>query len=281
MEKKKIIVKNIIIAALSIVLVIVFAIYEMKKEGLIGTKESNEIVEKFEKVYNKKERSIIYYSSSSCSYCKLQTPILETIAEDYNLDYYSIDSSLLSKSQVSKIIETLGIEGKTPTILIVEDGKVIDTKVGYMDGRNTVSFLIKNKILEEGSIYSKEKYITYVNYDEYVELIEDKHTHIIVIGQTTCGHCIAIKPALNSVAEDYDLTINYLNLTELSQTESTEFFNSLKDIGYNDPEFVEEEKFGTPLTLIVKKGKVVNYISGSKTISQLVREFTKAGLIEE
>ena len=102
-----------------------------------------------------------------------------------------------------------------------------------------------------------------------------------MIGQTSCSHCIAYKPAINSVAEDYNLTINYLNLTDLNTDESESFFKSLEEIEYNEPDFVEDGSFGTPLTLIVTNGKVVDYISGSKTISQLVRELTKAGLIEE
>jgi hypothetical protein len=67
----------------------------------------------------------------------------------------------------------------------------------------------------------------------------------------------------------------------MTQEISEKFFKSLEDIGYDDPKFIEDGSFGTPLTLIVKDGKVTKYISGSKTISQLVREFTKAGLIEE
>ena len=48
----------------------------------------------------------------------------------------------------------------------------------------------------------------------------------------------------------------------------------------NDPDFVEDGSFGTPLTLIIEDGKVVDYISGSRTKSQLVRDFKKAGLIQ-
>lgn len=280
-EKRKTIITNVVIAAIALILVLGLAVTEMKKEGILGSKESIEIVNGFNKVYNSEERSIVYYSSSGCGYCELQTPILETIAKDYSLEYYSIDSSLLTKSQIEKITEILGIEGKTPTILIVEDGKVIDTQLGYTEGREFVEFLKENEILEDDAVYSKEQYITFINYEEYKELIKNKKKNIIVIGQTTCSHCIAIKPALNSVAHEYDLTINYLNLTKLTKEESTEFFESLEDIGYDDPEFIKKGSFGTPLTLIVKKGKVVNYISGLKTFSQLVREFTKAGLIEE
>lgn len=280
-EKKKTIIFTIALAIVALLLIVAFVFMELRENGVIGSPESNEIMEKFDKNYNSKERKIIYYSSSACSYCKFQTPILETIAEDYNLEYYSIDSTLLSNEQRKEILEKLDIEQATPTTVIVEDGKVIAKQVGYADGSKFVKFLKENKILSKDAVYSTEKYITFINYDEYEELLENNKTNIIVVGQTTCSHCIAIKPALNSVAEDYNLTINYLNLTDLSKEESEEFFDSLEEIEYNDPDFLKDGSFGTPLTLMVKDGKVFDYINGSRTISQLVREFTKAGIIKE
>lgn len=280
-EKKKTIIFTIALAIVALLLIVAFVFMELRENGVIGSPESNEIMEKFDKNYNSKERKIIYYSSSACSYCKFQTPILETIAEDYDLEYYSIDSTLLSNEQRKEILEKLDIEQATPTTVIVEDGKVIAKQVGYADGSKFVKFLKENKILSKDAVYSTEKYITFINYDEYEELLENNKTNIIVVGQTTCSHCIAIKPALNSVAEDYNLTINYLNLTDLSKEESEEFFDSLEEIEYNDPDFLKDGSFGTPLTLMVKDGKVFDYINGSRTISQLVREFIKAGIIKE
>lgn len=279
--KKKIVIITIGLAVVALILLVCFTFLELRKNGIIGSLESNEIIQEFNKNYNSKQRKIIYYASSSCGYCELQKPILETIAEDYDLEYYSIDSNLLSNSQRKEILEKLGIEHATPTTVIVENGKVIKTKVGYTDGRELVKFLQETEILDEDAVYSAEQYITFIDYEQYKSLIRNKKTHIIVVGQSTCSHCIAIKPALNSVAEDYKLTINYLNLTELTEEDSESFFKSLEKIEYNDPDFVKDGSFGTPLTLIIEEGKVIDYISGSRTISQLVKEFTKAGLIEE
>lgn len=280
-KNKKTIIFTVALAVIALILMVCFIFMELRQMGIIGSSESSEIMKEFNYNYNSKERKVIYYSSSACSYCELQTPILELIADDYDIDYYSIDSTLLSNSQRNTVLEKLGIEHATPTTVIVENGKVIATQVGYVDGRTFVEFLKDNKILEKDAVYSEEQYITFIDYDEYKSLIKSSKTHIIVIGQTTCSHCIAIKPALNSVAEDYNLTINYLNLTDLVESESNSFFESLEDIKYNDEEFLESGSFGTPLTLIVKNGKVQDYISGSRTISQLIREFKKAGLIEE
>ena len=84
---------------------------------------------------------------------------------------------------------------------------------------------------------------------------------------------------MNEVGKDYKVTINYLNLTDMEQDEQSKFFDSLKEIGYDDPDFVEDGSFGTPLTLIVSDGKVKGYLSGEKTTSQLVRELKKYGVI--
>jgi len=280
-ENKKAIIFTIALAVVALILIVCLVFIELRQNGVIGSIDSSGIMKEFNENYNSKDRKVIFFASSSCGYCELQKPILETIAEDYDIEYYSIDSTQLSVKQRSEIIEKLNIEGKTPTTVIVEEGKVIDTQVGYLEGNKLVKFFKDNEIVPEDAIYSAEQYITFIDYEEYEEIIEDKDTNIVVIGQTTCSHCIAIKPALNSVAEDYDLTINYLNLTELGTTETEDFYASLEEIEYDNPDFVNEGKFGTPLTLIIKNGKMVDYISGQRTISQLVREFTKAGLIEE
>lgn len=280
-EKKKTIILTIGLAVVALLAIIALVFIELRQSGIIGSSESSTIMKEFNKKYNANERTVIYYSSSACAYCELQTPILELVADDYDIEYYSIDSTLLSKSQRDEVLEKLNIEHATPTTVIVEDGEVVATQVGYADGGKLVDFFKENEILPEDAVYSAEKYITFVDYDEYKSLIKEDKTHIIVVGQTTCSHCIAIKPALNSVAEDYDLTINYLNLTDLTEEESEGFFSSLEKIEYNDPDFLKDGSFGTPLTLIVENGKVVDYISGQRTISQLVREFTKVGLIEE
>ena len=235
----------------------------------------------FDKYYNSKKKKVIYYASTECGWCALQTPILETIAEDYDMDYLYVDTSKLGKKQIKEITEKLDIKASTPTTVIVEDGEVVDVAVGYTDARDYVEFFASNKIIPKDAVYSKEKNLTFIEYDEYEKLIEDSEPHVIVIGQTTCSHCIAVKPALNSIAEDYDLTINYININTLEEEEYNKFVESLTKIEYNDPDFVESGSFGTPLILMLKDGKVINYIAGERSKSQFVREFKKSGLISE
>lgn len=280
-EKKKSIILTIILIVIAIILLVAFVVSSLRSSGKIGSSDSGKVISEFEKKFNSKERIVIYYASPSCSFCKLQTPILETIASDYNMKYYYLDSSKLSNSQRNKALKTLELkEHATPSTVVVENGKVIDSVVGYVSGTEYVEFLKNAGMLPEDAVYSKEKNITFINFDEYKNLISNDDTHVVVIGQTTCSHCIAIKPALNSVAGDYNITINYLNLTDMTSAESSEFHSTLKDLEYNDPKFLEEGSFGTPLILVIRNKKITNYISGERTTSQLVREFKNMGLIQ-
>lgn len=247
----------------------------------VSTEESNEIMDNFYKYFNSKNSKIIYYASSTCGYCELETPIMEQIEKDYEIDYLYIDSSKLTKSDREKMLKELEIEHATPTTVIVKNGKVIDTQVGYVDGGEMVDFLKENKILEDDAVYTPEQYITFINYEEYTKILKQTEKQIITIGQTGCSHCIATKPVLNTIAKDYNITINYLNITEMTQSERDSFTNSLSEIGYDEEEFVSSGNFGTPLTLIVENGKVVSYVSGERPTTQFIRAFKKAGVITE
>lgn len=280
-QKKKMIIFTIILSVIAIALMGVFAFIELRENNIIGSLDSQKIMTEFNKAYNKKEKTVIFYSSSTCSYCELQKPIFETIVEDYNVKTYLIDSNSLSSTQRKEVLKKLGIEHATPTIVIVENGKVVASKVGYTDGSALVDFFKENKVVPKDAVYSKEAHITFINYDEYKSLIRKDDTSVIVIGQDGCSHCTNYKPALNSVAEDYNIAMNYLNLTNLTSEESNKLFENLKNIGYDDPEFLEDGSFGTPLTLIIEDSEVEHYISGERTISQLVRELTRIGVIEE
>ena len=280
-EKKKTIILTAVLVFICLVLIGFLIVNELKENGTIVGNKTNELMKEFDKKFNSKDRTVIYYASSGCGYCELQTPILETIAEDYDMEYFEIDASTLGTKQRNEILEKLGIEHATPTTIIVQKGKVIDKAVGYTDGQDYVEFFSSNEMIPEDAVYSQEANLTFIDYEDYEEIVDNTGTQIVVVGQTTCSHCIAIKPALNKVAGEYDLTINYLNLTEMSEDEYNSFSESLKEIEYNDPDFVESGSFGTPLTLIIENGKVKDYISGERTKSQLVREFKKNGLISE
>ena len=124
---------TICLAACAVVLVLILLIIKLRESGTIGSIDSNKVVREFNKIYNSEERSVIYYASPTCGYCSLLSPILDTISEDYDMDYYYLDSTKLSNSERKEVLDKLGIEKHaTPITVIVEDGEVIDKKEGYV-----------------------------------------------------------------------------------------------------------------------------------------------------
>lgn len=238
--------------------------------------DSGEILDSFYKYMGKKEETVIYYGSSTCSYCSLQTPIMKQIKEDYEIDYLYIDASKLAKDDQNEILKVLDVEGSTPTIAVVKNDDVVDVNVGYMDGKTTVEFLKKNKILDKEATYKPEENLTFIDFNRYKELVSEDTLNVIVIGQTTCSHCIAVKPVLSRVAGNNNITINYLNLTEMSQDEQSELIENLKSIGYADA-----DNLGTPLTLITKNNHLEGSIEGENPPSYFTREFKKYAVITE
>lgn len=267
----------IVISIMALIALITgFIISKNANKGKDTSKESTEILDSFYKYMGSDEEKIIYYGSSSCSYCELQTPIIEQIKEDYDIDYLYIDATKLSSDDKNEILKVLDVEGSTPTIAVVKDDSVIDVNVGYMDGKATVEFLKDNKILKDDATYKPEENLTFIGFNEYKDLVSKDDTMVIVIGQTTCSHCIAAKPVLSRVAGNYNITINYLNLTELSSDEQNELIESLKNLGYEDA-----ENLGTPLTIIVKNKHIEGTIEGENPPSYFTRQFKKYGVITE
>ena len=279
MEKKMFNTQTIAMLAVSVIAVIALIVGMVvtgNKKVTTKGKGSGEILDSFYKYMGSDDETVIYYGSSTCSYCSLQTPIMKQIKEDYKIDYLYVDASKLSKEDQKEIFKVLDIEGSTPTIAVVKDDEVIDVNVGYMDGKDTVNFLKKNKILDEGATYKPEENLTFIDFNRYKELVNEDTLNIIVIGQTTCSHCIAVKPVLSRVAGNNNITINYLNLTEMSQDEQSELIESLKSIGYSDA-----DNLGTPLTLITKNNHLEGKIEGENPPSYFTREFKKYGVITE
>ena len=271
-----------LISVLAILLLGLYVVFTLSSKGIIGKIGASKIEKEFYKHFNSKERTIIYYASPTCGYCKLETPILETLSKDYDMDYYYLDATKLSRSESKKILEELDAPSSgTPMTFIVENGKTIDVQNGYVPANEYIEFFVKNKLLPKDAVYSKEANITFINFDEYSELIDSDDKNVFVIGQTTCSHCIAIKPALNSVAKKYDLTINYLNLTDMTDSEKEGFYSSLTELNYDDPDYLESGSIGTPLVYLVEDGEITEYFSGERSTSQLISEFKKWNLIEE
>ena len=114
-----------------------------------------------------------------------------------------------------------------------------------------------------------------IGINEFTTLLNDEAASIIYIARPGCGFCKQQEPIMKQVATEYDLIVHYLNTDELTTD------NMVYLLGLDKKLFGEDgKKFGTPTTLIVQKGKIVEGSIGLMSNTELVNFFTKHGFIK-
>jgi Thiol-disulfide isomerase and thioredoxins len=244
-------------------------------------KTQNQIMDSFYEYFEKDELTLIYFTSSRCDYCAMETPILEQIAKDYKIDYLAVDHTKLTTNQKKEIMEKLDIEGLTPTTVIVKSGEIVAVQIGYIDGPKYVEFLIKAGMLAEDAIYTPEKNLTFIDYDKFENLRGESNPVTVVIGSSACPYCLEAKPILSNLSKAYDIPIYYLTIDYMSVEERTKLVQDLKDMEYKEEVFVREQKLTTPAVLVVQEGKVAAYVSGLQNVTVYTKLFKDNGVIEE
>lgn len=119
------------------------------------------------------------------------------------------------------------------------------------------------------NIYGKS-YLKEIKYDELVKKIEDKEDLVLLISQTTCSHCISYKPKLKNVANEYELTIYYIDVDLLDNDE----LEGLKSyVSFSS----------TPTTVFLKEGTettVATRINGDSSEEKIIKKLKSNGFID-
>lgn len=111
-----------------------------------------------------------------------------------------------------------------------------------------------------------------VTLDEYLNLVKGTEKSIILVARPTCSYCELFTPILKQAMEDMDLTINYVDTDTFSQEDWTTFSGSL--------DYLQNEEWGTPLTLIVQNGEVVAENNGYVELDAIKEFFSNNGFGE-
>lgn len=261
-EKKKISILLGVVAA-TILIIVIGSLYESHK--------SKKYLSDFYSAFNGSEEKIIMIGRDNCSWCQLFKPTLDFMSELYGFEYMYINTNELTSSTFNKLLKTIGVERDefgTPLTIVVKDGTVVDSLNGYTDEKDLLDFLKKYDFVDEDA----KLLLDYIDYSGYKKILKSDDVKVLVIGQTSCTYCIKAKPILNKVVNDKKVKINYLNITELSDEEREKFNSSLK--------YLSENEWGTPLTLIVKNGEVVDSANGLLDYDGYVKLFEDNGLIK-
>lgn len=241
--------------------------------SLFESSKSDKYLKEFNDAFSGSENKLVMIGRDNCSWCKLFKPTLDSFAEEYGLEYIYINTNEITNSALKKLLKKIGVsydEFGTPLTLIVKDNSVVDSISGFADESEVFEFVKKYDLIPSDS---KLK-ISYVDYDGYKKIVKSEGTSILVIGQTTCSHCIATKPVLKQIISDKNIKINFIeiNMLETEQRKKVDtFLEPIKD---------SEGSYGTPTTLIIKNGVIVDSAAGALDYDSYVELFKKNGLIK-
>lgn len=102
-------------------------------------------------LYGGEESKIVLIARPTCHYCQIAEPILHNIAYKYDLDinYLNTDEFTEEDEKIFEGIDELFSQGiGTPLLLIVGDGKIINTVDGLTDTSHYVSFFKDNGFIK-------------------------------------------------------------------------------------------------------------------------------------
>lgn len=110
-----------------------------------------------------------------------------------------------------------------------------------------------------------------ISYIELKDMLDDKESFALMLGSETCSACSSFKPTLNKVIKEYGIDVKYLDVSKLSEDESSELQSNFAFSG-------------TPTTVFVTKGKeksTYDRIDGNQRYSKVVKKFKENGYIKE
>lgn len=113
-------------------------------------------VDKVIKLYKSNKTQVIYLGRSTCGYCVKFLPVLQEAQDAYGYTTNYLDITTVSSDDKDKLLEHDNDEnflsenyGSTPMVLLVKDGKLKDTWVGYSEYDEFAQFLEKNGFEED------------------------------------------------------------------------------------------------------------------------------------
>ncbi len=166
-----------------------------------------------------------------------------------------------------KVINQDNKSNKMINIIVIGCAFLLVVALGVMVSKN-----------KQSALYN---HIKEIGYSDYIEKINSKDYTIILLATPDCQYCIKYKPFMNQVAVDYDLEINYIDVSsnDLSIDEYTALhdkYSVLKD-KYDDTEGYPI--IPTPTTIIVKDGEEVASRSGNIGYDGFLKMLKENGVV--
>lgn len=267
----------IIVAVVCVILLLpIFSDYiSNSKIKQIGYDEYLDIVEN-------KENALVYVGDLSQEAYDDTVDVLKEAIDgatktDYASEYnvYSIDSTELTSEESANVGTANGyvfmLSGdKQKTLATTTQDELTDLIDAYYNA-NFTSSNTSYKVADDAAAFEK--------------VVNSKDITVSVFGRNTCYYCNIYKPVYNAVAEKYNLDIYYFD----SDSYDAKEYQKIMKLGLKIPaecnstgeESLLSDGFGTPLTILTKKGKTIDCISGFVDRETLIAKLVENKLIEE
>lgn len=117
----------------------------------------------------------------------------------------------------------------------------------------------------------EQKDFNEISVSEYLDLYDGEEDTLVLFASPTCGYCQIAEPILHHIAYQYDLTINYVDVSAMDSDEQADLLDSNTYF----------EQLGTPSLLVVSNGEIVDSVDGLVDTATYTDFFTTYGFIEE
>lgn len=110
-----------------------------------------------------------------------------------------------------------------------------------------------------------------ISYQSFLTKMENKETFILYIGSSTCSACARFKPTLETVMTEYDIHVDYIDISKLTNEQISEF-STIINFGNS-----------TPKVYFIKEGEYSQYnaIKGAQDYDYVVSKMEKNGYIKK
>ena len=118
-----------------------------------------------------------------------------------------------------------------------------------------------------------------ITIDEYLERMKLEEKSIIYVARPGCSWCQKESPIIKKVGGQYDLTIYYLNTDPFWDSDSSTYTEDGKKFMDSDENY--KDGWGTPNTIVVGNGKIIEGEFSYVDEAKLVDLFKRNGFINE
>jgi predicted bacteriocin transport accessory protein len=114
-----------------------------------------------------------------------------------------------------------------------------------------------------------------INYNKFNKMVDNKETFILLIGSSTCSHCLEYKPTLERIIKRYQVKVYYIDISKLSDNDNDSLSNKISFTGTPTVVFFKNGVEGDG-----KTSPEYTRIVGNKNYDYSVKKFKSNGFIK-